>query len=119
LTWFAHIDQPRCSLGPRSILYVCENCDRNSFLYRFYLDVTVTHWSNKKVVVDYENPVSWASWSWNDVFVTYPYFRDDLLMAIREGESHLKPLLAYQVVEQGEEIKMDVLEDKAKERFVE
>jgi hypothetical protein len=40
-------------------------------------------------------------------------------MAIREEESHLKPLLAYQVVEQGEEIKMDVLEDKAKERFVE
>jgi hypothetical protein len=109
------------TLQPRSTVYpVCLRELRwNSPLYRFYLDVTVTHWSNKKVVVDYENPLSWASWSWNDVFVTYSYFRDDLLMAIHEGESHLKPSLAYQVVEQGEEIKTNALDDKAEEGFVE
>jgi hypothetical protein len=119
LTFIPYVDQPRCSLGPRSILCVCQNCGQTSPLYRFYRDVTVAHWGNKEIVVDDEYSGSWVPCCWNDVFEKYPYFRDDLLMATREGDGHLKPLITYQVVEQAEETKMDASEDKAEEGFVE
>lgn len=99
----------RSGVGPESILYICENCESSSPLYRFYRDVTCTYWGNKDIVVEEDSGGVYIV-DWAIVFERYPDFRDDLLLGTRDGGSHIKPFGQYRVPEEEDRVARWVME---------